>query len=243
MTFNLCVRNLQKRRTIRSSKEEAKKLKSNGVRISKAETPESVTLSVDSLPVHRKSIPEPDWASPKPRNSLIIIPEPPPPPPVPPHKTPMSVHSNFEPSRPSRSNLTSGRKCASREDLTDRVASDAVAKSDRSLHRSVGSELPKLADHYCQWQQQLPPASASAKQPQQSTAAKSVKSPSSSESSRKRHGVTNLSSANHRDPWAVTASAYPPSSSNRKEDLSSPGTQAPGLEAKFRGKLQVVEFL
>ena len=31
------------------SKEEAKKFKPNGVRASKAETPESVTLSVDSL--------------------------------------------------------------------------------------------------------------------------------------------------------------------------------------------------
>ena len=182
-----------------------------------------MTLSVDSLPVHRKSIPEPDWVSPKSRNSLIIVPEPPPP--VPPHKTPISVHPSFEPptSRP-RSNLTSGRKCASREDLTDRVTSNAVAKSDRSLHRSVGSELPKLADHYCQWQQQPQQqptsASVSTKQP---TLTKSVKSPSSSESSRKRRGVTNLSSANHRDPWAATALAYPPSSSNRKEDLSSPG--------------------
>ena len=124
-----------------------------------------------------------------------------------------------------------GRKCASREDLTDRVASNDVGVSDRSLHRSVGSELPKLVDHYCQWQQQQQQQQQQQhlqKQPQKVSQqlAKSVKSPSSSESSRKRHGVTGLSSANHRDPWAGTSSAshYPPSSSCRKDELSSPGS-------------------
>lgn len=206
---------LQKRRTIRISREEAKKLKSNGVRISKAETPESITLSIDSLHNRRKSGPDPApvWTSPKSGDSLILVPEPPPP--VPPHKAPI-------PQPRPRSSMSSGRKCASREDLTDRVPFNAM--SDRALHRSVGSELPKLADHYCQWQkqQQQPATKQQLKQQQQQQQIKSVKSPSSSDSSRKRRGVTTLSTSNHRDPWAVTVAPHYPSSS-RKEELSSPG--------------------
>ena len=142
-------------------------------------------LNTDNCPgfpffsVSRKSIQEsaPVWTSPKSCDSLVLVPEPPPP--VPPHKAPPPTA--FDP-RP-RSSMSSGRKCSSREDLTDRATgrkcasredlsdrvtgrkyasredladrfSNAVAVSDRSLHRSVGSELPKIVDHYCQWQQQ-----------------------------------------------------------------------------------------
>ena len=40
-------------------------------------------------------------------------------------------------------------------------------------------------------------------------------------------GDRNLSTANHRDPWAVTVAPHypPPSSTSRKEDVSSPGNR------------------